>query len=187
MKVLIACEYSGIVRDAFLERGHDAMSCDILETESPGPHYKGDVFDVIDDGWDLMVAHPPCTYLCNSGVSWLWKRAGRWDAMWDGAMFFGALLGADIERIAVENPIMHGYALEFVGRRPTQYIQPWEFGHGETKKTGLWLKGLPPLMSTEIVTGREQRLHRLPPGEDRWKERSKTFTGIAKAMAEQWG
>jgi len=187
MKVLIACEYSGAVRDAFIARGHDAMSCDLLPTDVPGPHYEGDVFDVIDDSWDLMVAHPPCTYLSNSGVSWLHKRPERWEQMREGAEFFKALLDADIPRIAIENPIMHKYAVEIIGRRQDQVIQPWQFGHGESKATCLWLKGLQELQPTQIVEGREQRMHLLPPSKDRWKIRSTTYQGIAKAMAEQWG
>jgi hypothetical protein len=186
LKVLVACEYSGTVRDAFRSRGHDAMSCDLLPSDVGGPHYRGDVRDVLDAGWDIMIAHPPCTRLCNSGVSWLHKR-NLWDAMYEGADFFKAMLNAPIERIAVENPIPHKYALERIGRKYSQLIQPWQFGHGETKATCLWLKGLPPLRPTKIVEGREQRLHRLPPGPDRWKERSKTFSGIAQAMADQWG
>ena len=187
MKILIACEYSGRVRDAFIKQGHTAMSCDLLPTDSEGPHYQGDVFDIINDGWDLMVAHPPCTYLSNSGVSWLYKQAGRWDKMREGAAFFKKLLDADIPKIAIENPIMHKYSVEIIGRRQDQVIQPWMFGHGETKATCLWLKNLPELIPTNIVSGRVQRLHLLPPSPDRWKLRSTTYQGIADAMAEQWG
>ena len=187
MKVLVACEYSGKVRDAFISQGHDAMSCDLLPTDVDGPHYQGDVFDIIDQGWDLMIAHPPCTYLTNSGVRWLHERPGRWEQLRDGAEFFKALLEADIPMIAVENPIMHKYAIEIIGRKQDQIVQPWQFGHGETKATGFWLKNLPPLMPTEIVEGREQRIHKLAPSADRWKIRSETFTGIAEAMAKQWG
>lgn len=187
MRVLIACEYSGRVRDAFIAQGHDAVSCDFLPTDSPGPHYQGDVFDIINDGWDLMVAHPPCTYLSNSGVSWLHKRPERWEQMRDGAEFFRALLDSDIPQIAIENPIMHKYSVEIIGRRQDQVIQPWQFGHGESKATCLWLKGLQKLEPTEIVEGREQRLHKLPPSKDRWKIRSTTYQGIANAMATQWG
>jgi|TARA_R110002153_G_C13122031_1_gene478929 hypothetical protein len=187
MRVLVACEYSGKVRDAFIAQGHEAISCDILPTDSPGPHYQGDVFDIIDQDWDLMIAHPPCTYLCNSGVSWLHKRPERWGQLKDGAEFFKALLEADIPKIAVENPIMHKYAVDIIGRRQDQIIQPWQFGHGETKATGFWLKGLPKLQPTEIVEGRQQRLHLLPPSKDRWKLRSTTYQGIADAMALQWG
>jgi len=187
MRVLVACEFSGRVRDAFLARGHDAVSCDLLPTESPGPHIQGDVREILAEGWDLMIAHPPCTYLCNSGVSWLYRRPGRWEKMREAALFFRQLLEAPIPRICVENPIMHKYAVEIIGRRQDQVIQPWMFGHGETKATCLWLKNLPPLRPTNIVEGREQRLHRLPPSPDRWKERSRTYPGVARAMAEQWG
>jgi hypothetical protein len=187
MRVLVACEYSGRVRDAFIAQGHDAISCDILPTDSLGPHYQGDVFDIIDQDWDLMIAHPPCTYLTNSGVRWLHERPERWGQLKDGAEFFKALLEADIPKIAVENPIMHKYAVDIIGRRQDQIVQPWQFGHGETKATGFWLKGLPKLQPTDIVEGRQQRLHLLPPSKDRWKLRSTTYQGIADAMALQWG
>jgi hypothetical protein len=187
MKVLVACEYSGRVRDAFIKLGHDAISCDLLPTDSKGPHYQGDVFDIIDQGFDLMIAHPPCTYLCNSGVSWLYKDQSRWDKLKDGAEFFKKLLNVNIPKICIENPIMHKYAKEIIGSSQTQIIQPWQFGHGETKATCLWLKGLPNLVPTNIVSGREQRLHKLPPSKDRWKLRSTTYQGIADAMAQQWG
>jgi hypothetical protein len=187
MRVLVACEYSGKVRDAFIAQGHDAISCDILPTDSPGPHYEGDVFDIIDQDWDLMIAHPPCTYLTNSGVRWLHERPERWGQLKDGAEFFKGLLEANIPKIAVENPIMHKYAVEVIGRRQDQIVQPWQFGHGETKATGFWLKGLPKLQPTDIVQGRQQRLHLLPPSKDRWKLRSTTYQGIADAMALQWG
>ena len=186
MRVLVACEFSGKVRDAFIAKGHDAMSCDLLPTEQPGPHYQGDVFDVIDDGWDMMIAHPPCTYLTNSGVRWLHTRPERWDHMRAGAEFFKRLLDADVQRIAVENPIMHKYAVEIIGRRQDQVVQPWMFGHGETKKTGLWLDRLPELKPTNIVDGREQRVWKMAPSETRKADRSRTFPGIAEAMAEQW-
>ncbi|WNT44572.1 DNA methyltransferase [Arthrobacter phage Tillums] len=195
MKVLVACEYSGRVRDAFLKRGHDAMSCDLLPTDVPGPHYEGDVFDVLGDGWDLMIAHPPCTYLSNSGVRWLHTQPGRWELMRDGAKFFAELLNADVPRIAVENPVMHGYAREIIGSKATQTIQPWEFGHTETKRTGLWLKNLPALVPTDDVREAMQgmakkdtdKVHYASPGKDRWKLRSTTYQGIANAMATQWG
>jgi hypothetical protein len=195
MRVLVACEYSGTVRDAFIARGHDAMSCDLLPTEKPGPHYQGDVFDIFGDGWDLMIAHPPCTYLANSGVSWLYKDESRWQKMRDGAEFFKQLLAAPIGMIAVENPIMHKHAMAIVGQKPFQVIQPWMFGHPESKATCLWLTGLMPLRETDNVhremmqrtKAERQRLHWLPPGPDRWKERSRTFQGIANAMAIQWG
>jgi|TARA_R110000796_G_scaffold28701_1_gene78266 hypothetical protein len=187
MRVLVACEYSGKVRDAFIAQGHDAISCDILPTDSPGPHYQGDVFNIIDQDWDLMIAHPPCTYLTNSGVRWLHERPERWGQLKDGAEFFRGLLEANIPKIAVENPVMHKYAVKIIGRRQDQIIQPWQFGHGETKATGFWLKGLPKLQPTDIVDGRQQRVHLLPPSKDRWKLRSTTYQGIADAMALQWG
>lgn len=187
MKVLIACEYSGTVRDAFIKLGHDAISCDLLLTDSPGPHYQGNVFDIINDGFDLMIAHPPCTYLCNSGVSWLYKEPERWKELIDGAVFFRRLLKANIPKICIENPIMHKYAKSIIGTSQSQLIQPWQFGHGETKATCFWLKGLPNLVPTDVVDGRVQCMHLLPPSEDRWKLRSTTYTGIAEAMASQWG
>lgn len=186
MKVLVACEYSGIVRDAFAALGHDAISCDFLPTEKPGKHYQGDMFDIINEGFDLMIAHPPCTRLCNSGVRWLNER-NLWAEMEEAAHFFKRILSANIKHIAVENPIMHKYDVEIVGRKADQIIQPWMFGHGETKATGLWLKNLPCLKPSNIVAGREQRIWSLPPGPDRWKDRSRTFQGIAEAMANQWG
>jgi hypothetical protein len=199
MRVLVACEYSGVVRDAFLALGHDAMSCDLLPTEVPGPHYEGDVMDVIGDGWDLMIAHPPCTYLTNAGVRHLHSTPSRngvlpkvhgeerWRLMEESAGFFRSLLDAPVPRIAIENPTPHGYAVDRIGRKYDQAVQPWWFGHGETKRTCLWLKNLPPLMATRMVEGREQRIHLMSPGPNRWKERSRTFTGIAEAMAQQWG
>jgi len=186
MKILIACEFSGIVREAFKAKGHDVWSCDLLPTEIPGQHIQGDVLEIIDDGWDMMIAHPPCTRLCNSGVCWLEKR-NLWDEMKQAAEFFKVFIKCKIKMKAVENPIPHKYALKIIGRKYDQIIQPWKFGHGETKATCLWLFGLPPLMATKIVQGREQRLHRLPPSKDRAKIRSITFSGIAAAMAEQWG
>lgn len=195
MKVLIACEYSGIVRDEFLKLGHDAISCDLLPTDSPGPHYQGDVFDIIGNGYDIMIAHPPCTYLTNSGVTWLHKDIKRWPMLFDGAEFFKKLLNAPIPKIAIENPIMHKYAKAIIGVEKTQVIQPWQFGHPESKATCFWLKGLDPLKETNNVKEQflkrdkkeAQRLHYLPPSPDRWKIRSKTFKGIAEAMAQQWG
>lgn len=183
MRVLVACEYSGRVRDAFLARGHDAMSCDLLPTDVSGPHYQGDVFDIIGDGWDLMIAHPPCTDLAVSGARhFAAKRAdGRQQRALD---FVQRLLDAPIERIALENPIS---IISSHIRKPDQIIQPWQFGHGETKATCLWLKNLPLLAPTDIVEGREARVHRMPPSADRWKKRSETYLGIAAAMAEQWG
>ena len=188
MKVLVACEYSGRVREAFRKLGHDAWSCDLLDAEDASQfHIKGDVLDLLGNGWDLLIAHPPCTYLCNSGVRWLRTQEGRWDQMRQGAEFFKIFMDAPVAHIAIENPIMHKYAVEIIGKRQDQIIQPWQFGHGETKATGLWLKNLPPLTPTRIVEGREQRVHRMSPGPDRWKERSRTFKGIADAMAQQWG
>jgi len=188
MKVLIACEYSGIVRDAFTKAGHEAFSCDLLPTETEGVHYQGDIKDFLyDHKWDLMIAHPPCTYLTNSGVRWLHTRPERWAQLDEGAAFFNFLLNASIYRICIENPIPHKYAVERIGRNYDQIIQPWQFGHGETKATCLWLKNLPKLKPTNIVDGREQRIWKMPPGPDRAKERARFFTGVADAMADQWG
>jgi len=196
MRVLVACEYSGTVRDAFTELGHEAMSCDILPTDVAGKHYQGNVLDVLDDGWDLMIAHPPCTYLTNAGVTWLHRDPARWALLDDGAAFFKILLNANIPRIAVENPIMHKYAKERIGGiQQSQVVQPWMFGHMEQKATCLWLKGLPLLTPTNNVRdemmklpkNQRERLHYLPPSPNRWKERSKTFEGMAEAMAAQWG
>jgi len=183
MKILIACEYSGAVRDAFRQRGHDAMSCDLLPTDATGPHHQGDVSDILNDGWDMLIGFPPCTHLAVSGARWFpEKRAdGRQQAALD---FVRLLMNAPIEKIAIENPVS---VISSQIRKPDQTIQPWQFGHGETKRTCLWLKGLPKLTPTDIVDGREQRIWKMPPSPDRWKERSKTFTGIANAMADQWG
>lgn len=196
MRVLVACEFSGIVREAFLARGHDAWSCDLLPAEGQtNRHIVGDARDLLGDGWDLlMVAHPPCTRLCNSGVRWLSKAPpGRtaeemWADLDEGAALFSAFWNAPIERIAVENPVMHKHAKARIAnyREPAQSIQPWQFGHGETKRTCLWLKGLPPLTPTDIVDGREPRVHHMSPGPDRWRERSRFFPGVAAAMADQW-
>lgn len=181
MRVLIACEFSGIVRDAFLEVGADAVSCDLLPSERPGPHLIGDVREVLKEGWDLMVAHPPCTHLAVSGARWF---ANKQREQAEALDFVRALLAAPIPRIALENPVS---VISSRIRKPEQIIQPWQFGHGEVKATCLWLKGLPPLRPTSIVAGRVPRVHRMSPGPDRWKERSRTFQGIARAMAEQWG
>jgi hypothetical protein len=191
MKVLVACEYSGTVRDAFIARGHDAMSCDLLPTDSPGPHYQGDVFDIIEDGWDLMIAHPPCTDLAVSGAAWFEakRKDGRQQKSID---FFMALAKSDIPKIAVENPIC---IMSSIWRKPDQIVQPWMFGHPESKATCLWLKNLPLLVETDNVKAQfdalpknqQQRMHYLPPSADRWKIRSTTFQGIANAMAVQWG
>jgi hypothetical protein len=191
MRVLVACEYSGIVRDAFIKGGHDAMSCDLLPTDAPGPHYQGNVFDVIDGCWDLMIAHPPCTDLAVSGAAWFKEK--RMDGRQAASIsFFMKLIKADIPMIAVENPVC---IMSSLYRKPDQIIQPYMFGHMETKATCLWLKGLPALKPTDDVKLKtmalpekeRMRLHYLPPSTDRWKERSKTFQGIADAMANQWG
>lgn len=196
MRVLVACEYSGRVRDAFIKKGHEAMSCDLLPSESEGPHYQGDIFDVIGDGWDLMIAHPPCTYLTNSGVCHLHKKASRWPLLFESGRFFKRLLDASIERIAIENPIMHKYGKQLIGDvKQSQIIQPWMFGHPEQKATCLWIKGLPLIVPTndvkqemmQLPDNERQRLHYLPPSKDRWKLRSTTYQGVADAMADQWG
>ena len=184
MKILIACEYSATVREAFRLAGHDAVSCDLLPTEIPGNHYQGDVFDIINDGWDVMIAHPPCTYLCSSGLHWNKKRLEREAQTLEAVEFVKRLLAVDIPMIAIENPIGR---LSTAIRKPDQIIQPWQFGHGETKATCLWLKNLPKLASTDVVEGRENRVWKMPPSVDRWKERSRTYQGIAAAMATQWG
>jgi len=196
MRILVACEYSGTVRDAFAKLGHFAMSCDILPSDKPGNHYCGDVMDILDQDWDLMIAHPPCTYLTNSGVSWLHKDPARWAQLDEGAAFFKLLLEAPIPRKAIENPIMHKYAKERIGGvKQSQIIQPWMFGHMEQKATCLWLHNLPLLQPTNNVKeemmklpkNQRERLHYLPPSADRWKIRSTTYQGIADAMAAQWG
>ena len=183
MKVLIGGEYSGRVRDAFIACGHDAMSCDLLPTERPGPHYQGDVRDVLDYPWDIAVFHPPCTDLSVSGARHFAEKRvdGRQQA---SVSFFMTLAKADIPRIAIENPVC---IMSSLWRKPDQIIQPWQFGHGETKATCLWLKGLPLLKPTNVVEGREARIHRMPPSENRGKLRSETYAGIAEAMARQWG
>ena len=197
MKVLIACEFSGTVRDAFTALGHDAMSCDLLPSDKPGKHYKGDVRDVLGEQWDLLIAHPECTYLTNAGVCHLHKDPSRWPKLFDAAEFFKLFMNAKhIPKRAIENPIMHKYAKTLIGRIPqTQVVQPWMFGHTEQKATCLWLTELSPLKPTKDVKAemlllpknQRERLHYLSPGPDRWKERSKTYQGIADAMAAQWG
>jgi len=192
MKVLVACEYSGTVRDAFIKRGHDALSCDLLPTESPGPHYQGDVFDIIEsEKWDLMIAHPPCTHIAVSGAAWFAEK--RKDGRQQEAIdFFMALANTDIPKTCIENPVC---IMSSVWRKPDQYIQPYQFGHLEQKKTALWLKNLPKLIPThnkffemmELPKNQRERLHYLSPGPERAKIRSKTFQGIADAMADQWG
>jgi hypothetical protein len=183
MKVLIACEYSGRVRDAFIARGHYALSCDLLPTEVEGPHYQGSVFDVLHQGWDLMIAHPPCTHLAVSGARHFAAKQAS-GVQQEALEFVRMLLDAPIPRVALENPVS---IISSRIRKPDQIIQPWQFGHGETKATCLWLKGLPLLTPTNIVEGREAKVHRMPPGPNRWKERSRTYQGIAAAMATQWG
>jgi hypothetical protein len=193
MKILVACEYSGVVRDAFIKRGHDAMSCDLLPTDAPGPHYQGDVFDIINDGWDLMIAHPPCTYLSVSGMHWTTRGLRDPQLTEDALTFVRRLMAAPIERIAIENPIS---VISSRIRKPDQIIQPWWFGHDASKKTCLWLIDLPPLKPTDMLPGDAKTRrgnqtasgqNKLPPSKDRWKIRSATYKGIADAMAEQWG
>lgn len=196
MKILIACEYSGAVRDAFIAAGHEAMSCDLLPTDAPGPHYQGDVANIINDGWDLMIAHPPCTYLSVSGMHWTARGLRDPQLTEDALDFVRLLLNAPIERIALENPIS---VISSRIRKPDQIINPWQFGHDASKRTCLWLKNLPPLVPTEIIEPRivngkkrwgnqtDSGQNRLPPSDDRWKIRSETYAGIAQAMAEQWG
>lgn len=196
MRVLVACEYSGTVRDAFIAAGHDAMSCDLLPTDKPGPHYCGDVRDVIGQGWDLMVCHPPCTYLSVSGMHWT-ARGLRDPALTEEALdFVRLLMGAPVQRIALENPVS---VISSRIRKPDQVVNPYQFGHDASKKTCLWLKGLPPLRPTNFVEPRmvdgkprwgnqtDTGQNRLSPGPDRWKVRSTTYAGIAAAMANQWG
>ena len=192
MKVLVACEYSGTVRDAFRASRHDAVSCDLLPTDVPGPHYQGDVADIIGDGWDMMIAHPPCTYLCSSGLHWNKRRPERAQQTEDALRFVRFLLDAPIPRIALENPIG---CISTKIRKPDQVIHPWQHGHPESKATCLWLKGLPRLTPTNLLplpkSGRWNNQtasgqNKLGPSEDRWKIRSKTYTGIAEAMVRQW-
>ena len=181
MKVLVACEFSGAVRSAFARRGHFAVSCDLLPAEDNGPHIHGDVLEVLGHGWDLMICHPPCTHLAVSGARWFKeKQVEQAEAL----EFVHRLLSAPIQFIALENPIS---IISSRIRKPDQIIQPWQFGHGEVKATCLWLKNLPKLVPTNIVEGRTPRVHYASPGPDRWKERSRTLTGIAEAMADQWG
>ena len=203
MKVLVACEFSGIVRDAFAERGHRATSCDILPSERPGEHIQGDVRRLLREPWDLVIAHPPCTYLTNAGVRWLWKQGRkwlgenktiendidpeRWGGLYEGVKFFKECLEANAPKVAVENPIMHKYARAMVGRGPDCITHPWEHGLGESKAICWWTRNLPPLEPTNIVAGRTPKVHHASPGPDRWKERSRFFEGVAAAMAEQWG
>ena len=190
LKVLVECEYSGRVRDAFIRGGCEAMSCDLLPTDAPGPHYQGDVRDVLDYPWDLMIAHPPCTDLSVSGAAWFAKKRAV-GAQQASVSFFMLLAKSDIPRIAIENPVC---VMSSLWRKPDQVIQPWMFGHMEQKATCLWLKGIPPLTPTnnvkeqmmQLPKNQRERLHYLPPSEDRWKLRSETYQGIADAMAAQW-
>ena len=193
MRVLIACEYSGVVRDAFLAKGHDAMSCDLLPTDARGPHYQGNVSDVIDDGWDLMIAHPPCTYLSVSGMHWTTRGLRDPKLTEDALSFVQFLMGAPIKKIALENPVS---IISTRIRKPDQIIQPWWFGHDASKKTCLWLKNLPLLEPTDKLPGdnKTRRANQTPSGQnklgpsaDRWKLRSATYQGVADAMAAQWG
>ena len=195
MRVLIACEYSGIERDAFRALGHDAISCDLLPTERPGPHHQGDVRDLMGEPWDLVIALPPCTHLANSGVRWLYSDPTRWQDMLEGAAFFRQMFAFNSPRIAVENPIQHKWAKLAHGMGdPDQTVQPWQFGHPESKRTCYWLRGLPHLAATHDVRAemaalpksQTNRIHYASPGPDRWKARSTSYPGIAAAMAAQW-
>ena len=181
MRVLIACEFSGIVRDAFIARGHDAWSCDLLPTEKPGPHIERDIQKVIDGKWDMAICHPPCQHLAVSGARWFKEKHFEQKMAID---FFMFMVNLPIPKVAIENPIG---IMSTIYRKPDQIVQPWMFGHGETKATCLWLKGLPKLQPTNIVDGREGRVWKMPPSKNRWKERSRTYQGIANAMAAQWG
>lgn len=181
MKVAVLCEYSGIVRDAFLKRGHYAISCDLLPSERCGPHIRGDILNQDWTWYDLIIAHPPCTHLAVSGARWFKEKKEEQEM---ALSFVRWILQLPVKKIALENPIS---IISSKIRKPDQVIQPWQYGHGETKATCLWLKGLPLLRPTNIVSGRVHRVHLMPPGPDRWKERSRTFEGIAEAMAEQWG
>ena len=193
MRVLVACEYSGTVRDAFIRAGHEAMSCDLLPTDVNGPHFQGEVKEIINDGWDLMIAHPPCTYLSVSGMHWTTRGLRDPQLTEDALAFVQCLMDAPIERIAIENPIS---IISSRIRKPDQIIQPWWFGHDASKKTCLWLKNLPLLTPTDLLPGDSKTRranqtasgqNKLPPSKDRWKIRSSTYRGIADAMAEQWG
>lgn len=187
-KVLVACEFSGIVRDAFIEQGHDAISCDLLPSEKPGPHIQGDVRPLLKKPWDLVIAHPPCTRLCNSGVRWLHER-NLWAELDEAAEFFLDCLQANSPHVAVENPIMHKYAKKLIGNDFSFSIQPWQFGDNYKKRTCFWTKNLPNLKPTSDLDGSSAlaQVHMETRSKDRWKNRSRTYPGIAKAMAEQWG
>ena len=196
MRIVIACEFSGTVRDEFLKKGHEAISCDLLETISPGPHYKGDIRDIIYDGWDMLIGFPPCTYICSSGLHWNKRDLTRVEKTDKALDFVRLLMDAPIEKIAIENPV--GCISSRI-RKPDQYIQPYQFGHDASKKTCLWLKGLPPLEPTKFIEPRivnglprwanqtDSGQNRLPPSKDRWAKRSLTYLGVAKAMAQRWG
>jgi hypothetical protein len=181
MKILVACEFSGTVRDAFMAKGHEAVSCDLLPTERKGPHVQADVLKILNEGWDMLIGHPPCTHLAVSGARWF---KDKMQEQADAVAFFMALAMSGIHRVCLENPVS---VMSTKWRKPDQIIQPWQFGHPETKATCLWLQNLPKLKPTNIVEGREARVHKMPPSPDRWKNRSRTFQGIANAMAEQWG
>lgn len=190
IRILVACEFSGRVRRAFRKRGFDAWSCDLLPAEDRSRyHIQGDVLKILSPEWDVLIAFPPCTYLCNSGVRWLHERPERWEKLKEAAEFFLKLWNAPIRYIAIENPIMHRYARQLIGVPYTQIIQPWQFGEPISKATCLWLKNLPPLKPTKIVPKEQvkQAVWLEPPSRDRWKRRSRTFEGVAEAMADQWG
>jgi len=184
MKILIACEFSGVVWKAFTDLGHDVLGCDLLSSELSTNHYQGDVLDILTEKWDMMIGHPDCTYMCNSGVRWYHTEPGRKEKTQLASDFFYKLWNADIPKICLENPIPHKYANL---PKYSQKIQPWMFGHGETKATCLWLKNLSPLRPTNIVDGRLQKIHLMGPSKNRSKERSRSYVGIGEAMANQWG
>ena len=196
IKILVACEFSGIIREAFRKRGFDAYSCDILPAEDRSPfHIQDDVQNILNDGWNLMIAHPPCTFMANSGVRWLWEdsrysiAAIRWEKLCNSVKFFKNLYFSNIPHIALENPIPHKYAIAMLGLKYDQIIQPWQFGEPYSKATCLWLRNLPPLKATKIIPKSQikQAVWKEPPSKERWKNRSRTYKGIAEAMAEQWG
>ena len=184
--ILIACEFSGIVRNAFIKAGFDAISCDLLDTEKPGPHIKGNVTKHLRSPWQMVIAHPPCTRLANSGVRWLHER-NLWRELDVAADFFQQCLNANAQYIAVENPVMHKYAVKRIGRKQDFCIQPWQFGEPYTKRTCFWTQNLPALTPTKIVSERYPEVHKASPGPQRWMVRSRTYQGIADAMVEQWG
>lgn len=184
MNILVACEKSGVVKAAFKAKGHTVISCDIQPGMGSRTHYQGDVKDLLQMPWDMVIAFPPCTFLCNSGVRWLFTEPGRWEKLENARIFFMLFYNLPCKKICIENPVPHHYA----NLPPyTQIIQPFEHGHGETKKTCLWLKGLPPLVPRRVMKGRENRIHKMSPSPSRSDDRSRTFYGIARSMAEQWG